>query len=55
MEDKKMKKHQKPLFKVQDDDRCYASPAIIHRGTLKQFAGSPMSKPLRDPLNLFDK
>jgi len=29
----------------------YRSPVIKHRGVLRQFAGSPLSKPLQNPLD----
>jgi hypothetical protein len=30
----------------------YQKPRIIHKGQLKQFAGSPLSKDLGNPLGL---
>jgi len=48
-----MEKYLKPLIQAQGT--CYLSPAIIHRGALKQFTGSPMNKLLEDPLDLSGK
>ncbi len=38
-----MKKTKKP---------SYQKPRIVHQGQLKQFAGSPLSTTLDNPLNL---
>ena len=32
--------------------RGYTRPAIMHKGALAQFAGSPLSVPLSNPLEL---
>jgi len=43
----------KQISGSQSEQQDYAPPAIIHRGALKQFAGSPLSsEPNTDPLDL---
>ena len=32
--------------------KTYQKPRIVHQGQLKQFAGSPLSSTLKNPLNL---
>jgi len=43
----------KQISDSQPEQQTYAPPAIVHRGALKQFAGSPLRpSPGSDPLDL---